>query len=185
MSAHNCHHINLPPDIRSPAISRPPVPLDNDPATVDRTCTPKRIKQPHNSHEARDAPAAQPHHCHEQPPTENATHCLQHSHAFKTSPSIPGLITPMQQNFVKPSLSQHNRRKRKNPSLLLRRPNMRPMHLTPKQQTAPALLPMRLQRTEVQHHKRAAAFAVCCSAAEGRLEEVGQLSSRQRSYWGM
>jgi hypothetical protein len=49
---------------------------------------------------------------------------------------------------------------------------MRSMDFTAKQQTAPALLPMGRERREVQHHERAAGFAVGCCAAEGRLEEV-------------
>ena len=58
---------------------------------------------------------------------------------------------------------------------LLRGSNVRSVHFTAKQQTAPALLPMRSERRQVQHHERAARFAVGCSAAEGGLEEVGQL----------
>jgi hypothetical protein len=52
---------------------------------------------------------------------------------------------------------------------------MRAVDFTAEQQTAPALLPMRRERREMQHHERAAGFAVSCCAAEGGLEEVSQL----------
>jgi hypothetical protein len=44
------------------------------------------------------------------------------------------------------------------------------MDFTAKQQTAPALLPMRRERREMQHHERAARFAIGCGAAERGLE---------------
>jgi hypothetical protein len=59
--------------------------------------------------------------------------------------------------------------------LLLRRPNMRSMDFTAKQKTTPRLLPMRLQRAEMQQHKRAGGFARCGCPAERGLEEICEL----------
>lgn len=52
---------------------------------------------------------------------------------------------------------------------------MRAVDFTAEQQTAPALLPMRSEGGQVQHHEGAAGLAVGGRAAQGGLEEVGQL----------
>lgn len=49
------------------------------------------------------------------------------------------------------------------------------VHLAAEQQTAPALLPVRGERRQVEHHEGAAGLAVGRRTAEGGLEEVGQL----------
>ena len=52
---------------------------------------------------------------------------------------------------------------------------MRSVDFASEQQTASALLPVRGERRQVKHHERATGFAVGCGAAQGGLEEVGQL----------
>ena len=49
------------------------------------------------------------------------------------------------------------------------------MDFTTKQQTAPRLLPMRLQRAEMQQHERAGGFAHRGRPAKGGLEEICEL----------
>ena len=55
---------------------------------------------------------------------------------------------------------------------------MRPENLRAKQQRAAALLPVGRQRGEMQQHQSTGGLAVGCCAAEGALEEVGELRER-------
>jgi hypothetical protein len=59
--------------------------------------------------------------------------------------------------------------------LFLRSTNVRPVDFASEQKTAPRLLPMSLQRAEMQQHEGTGGFAGGRGPAEGRLEEIGQL----------